>query len=97
VGIPFREGSWPYLTDVERLAKDKRSSLFCFLISDDEIYFYNLYSRKTQFTVNFSFEERQWIKFEVYDWDKGEVAKAKLADQVSISYFVQLGFSRVTE
>ena len=36
---------------------------------------------KTKFNVNFSFEERQWIKFDVYDWDKGEVAKAKLADQ----------------
>lgn len=31
--------------------------------------------------VNFSFEERQWLKFELYDWDKGEVSKAKLADQ----------------
>ena len=38
-------------------------------------------SWKNKFSVNFSFEERQWIKFEVYDWDKGEVSKAKLADQ----------------
>ena len=41
-------------------------------------------SFKTKFVVNFSFEERQWVKFEVYDWDKGEVSKAKLSDQVSI-------------
>jgi hypothetical protein len=36
---------------------------------------------KTKVVVNFSFEERQWLKFDVYDWDKGEVSKAKLSDQ----------------
>ena len=38
-------------------------------------------SFKTKFAVNFSFEERQLLKFELYDWDKGEVSKAKLSDQ----------------
>ncbi len=27
-------------------------------------------SFKTKFVVNFSFEEQQWVKFEVYDLDK---------------------------
>ena len=36
---------------------------------------------KTKFVVSFSFEERQRLKFNVYDWDKGDAKTAKFTEK----------------